>query len=78
MKSKIAGIALGFFLLALQPALTGCMTTQKESRKSERTVKKSKKGKTGTFGLVSSRHQLDYGHLRRGQKAMYSNALDSY
>lgn len=78
MTRKFAGLTLGFFLLTMQPALMGCMTTQKESRKYERTAKKSKKSRSGDYGLVNSRNELDRAHLRRGQKAMYSNALDSY
>jgi hypothetical protein len=78
MKRILTGSAMALFLLAAQSTMTGCMTTAKESRKQERVSKKSKKETPGSYGLVSSRNKVDQRHLRRGQKAMFSNALDSY
>lgn len=78
MKRNLAGSALALFLLAAQCGLTGCMTTAKEPRKQEKVSKKSKKDENVSFGLVSKRNKIDPRHLRRGQKAMFSPALDSY
>jgi hypothetical protein len=78
MTRKLTGFTLGIFLFAALPAMTGCMTTQGDSKRQERTVKKSKKDGPINYGLVTSKSKIDRGHLMRGQRAMYSNALDSY
>ena len=78
MKRKLTGFTLGIFLFAVLPVMTGCMTTQGDSKRQERTVKKGKKDRPKNYGLVTAKSKIDRGHLMRGQRVMYSNALDSY
>lgn len=78
MKRKLSGFTLGIFLFAVLPVMTGCMTTKGDSKRQERTVKKGKKDRPINYGLVTSKSKIDRGHLERGQRVMYSNALDSY
>jgi hypothetical protein len=77
MKRKLTGFTLGIFLFSVLPVMTGCMTTQGESKRQERTAK-GKKDRPFNYGLVTSKNKIDRGHLERGQRVMYSNALDSY
>ncbi len=78
MKRTLTGFTLGIFLFAVLPVMTGCMTTQGDSKRQERTVKKGKKDRPTNYGLVTAKSKIDRGHLMRGQRVMYSNALDSY
>jgi len=78
MTRKLTGLTLGVFLFAVLPVTTGCMTTQGEPKRQERTVKKGKKDRPVNYGLVTPKNKIDRKHLKRGQRVMYSNALDSY
>jgi hypothetical protein len=70
-------LCLALALTAGVAAASGCATTKKSERAAQRDRLDARPGAPKSYSLFKKK-ELDKRHLRRGQRMMGSNALDSY